>query len=86
MVFLITTGCMLNELVNLKWKDLMVDENNNFYVRLGRNKKERVVKLHPYCFSLIEDYRNYSGLPDIINQQMNLFYNTSNSITDRNVR
>lgn len=88
MVFLITTGCMLNELVNLKWKDLMVDEKNNFYVRLGRNKKERVVKLHPYCFSLIEDYRNYSGLPDIINPTDEFVFTTqkSNSITDRNVR
>ncbi|MGL4797233.1 MAG: tyrosine-type recombinase/integrase [Paraclostridium sp.] len=88
MVFLITTGCMLNELVNLRWKDLMVDENNNSYVRLGQNKKERIVKLHPYCFSLIEDYRNYSGLSDIITPTNEFVFTTqkSNSITDRNVR
>lgn len=40
MVFLATTGCMLNELVKVKWKDLIVDDENNFYVRLGRGKKE----------------------------------------------
>ena len=88
MVFLITTGCMLNELVNLKWKDLMVDEKNNAYARIGKNKKERVVKLHPYCFSLIEQYRSYSGLPEIIAPTDEFVFTTqkSNSITDRNVR
>lgn len=65
-VFLVTTGCMLNELVNFKWKDLIVDEKDNYYVRLGKNRKERIVKIHPYCFKLIEDYRNYSGLDEII--------------------
>jgi len=87
-VFLITTGCLLSELVNLKWKDLMVDDKNNYYVRLGKNKKERVVKLHPYCFKLIEDYRDYSGLPEVIMPTDDFVFTTqkSNSITDRNVR
>ena len=39
MVFLVTTGCLLNELVKVKWKDLIVDENDNFYVRIGQGKK-----------------------------------------------
>ena len=43
MVFLATTGCLLNELVKVKWKDLIVDENDNFYVRLGKGKKERII-------------------------------------------
>ncbi|MEG0180510.1 MAG: tyrosine-type recombinase/integrase [Peptostreptococcaceae bacterium] len=88
MIFLITTGCLLNELVNLKWKDLMLDEKNNAYVRLGKNKKERVVKLHPYCFSIIEDYRGYLGLPELIvpNEDFVFISQKSNSITDRNVR
>ena len=33
----------------------MVDENDNSYVRLGKGRKERVVKLHPYFFKLLED-------------------------------
>ena len=66
MVFLTTTGCMLNELVEVKWKDLIVDDKDNYYIRLGKGKKERVVKLHPYCFKLIEDYRYHSGLSEII--------------------
>lgn len=88
MVFLVTTGCLLNELVNLKWKDLIVDEKDNYYVRLGKGKKERVVKLHPYCFRLIEGYRDYSGLPEIILPSEDFVFTTqkSNSITDRNVR
>lgn len=88
MIFLITTGCLLNELVNLKWKDLMLDEKNNAYVRLGKNKKERVVKLHPYCFSMIEGYRGYLGLPELIvpNEEFVFISQKSNSITDRNVR
>ena len=88
MVFLITTGCLLSELVNLKWKDLMLDEKDNGYVRLGKNKKERIVKLHPYCFSLIEDYRNYLGLPEPIMPTDDFVFisQKSNSITDRNVR
>ena len=88
MVFLATTGCLLNELVNVKWKDLIVDEKNNFYVRLGKGKKERVVKLHPYCFRLIESYRYFSGLSEIIIPCDNYIFTTqkSQSITDRNVR
>lgn len=88
MIFLATTGCLLNELVNLKWKDIMMDEKNNAYVKLGKGKKERVVKLHPYCFKLIEDYRDYSGLPEIILPSEDFVFTTqkSNSITDRNVR
>ncbi|MGL5695243.1 MAG: tyrosine-type recombinase/integrase [Peptostreptococcaceae bacterium] len=88
MIFLATTGCLLNELVSLKWKDLIMDEKNNVYVRLGKAKKERVVKLHPYCFKLIEDYRDYSGLPEIILPSDDFVFTTqkSNSITDRNVR
>ncbi len=87
-VFLITTGCLLNELVNLKWKDLMLDEKNNYYTKLGKGRKERIVKLHPYCFKLIEDYRNYSGLTEVIMPTEEFVFTTqkSNSITDRNVR
>ena len=88
MVFLVTTGCLLNELVKVKWKDLIVDEDNNFYVRLGKGKKERVVKLHPYCFKLIESYRYFSGLSEIIMPTDEYIFTTqkSSSITDRNVR
>ena len=88
MVFLVTTGCLLNELVKIKWKDLIVDEENNFYVRLGQGKKERVVKLHPYCFRLIESYRYFSGLSEIITPSDDYIFTTqkSQSITDRNVR
>ena len=88
MVFLVTTGCLLNELVRVKWKDLIVDEENNFYVRLGQGKKERVIKLHPYCFRLIESYRYFSGLSEIIIPSEDYIFTTqkSQSITDRNVR
>ncbi|CEJ72817.1 tyrosine recombinase [[Clostridium] sordellii] len=88
MIFLVTTGCLLNELVNLKWKDLMLDEKNNAYVRLGKNKRERVVKLHPYCFSTIESYRAYLGLPEMIIPSDDFVFVSQkrSSITDRNVR
>ena len=88
MVFLVTTGCLLNELVKVKWKDLIVDENDNFYVRIGQGKKETVVKLHPYCFKLIESYRYFSGLSEVIIPTDDYIFTTqkSQSITDRNVR
>ena len=88
MVFLVTTGCLLNELVKVKWKDLIVDENDNFYVIIGQGKKERVVKLHPYCFKLIESYRYFSGLSEVIIPTDDYIFTTqkSQSITDRNVR
>lgn len=88
MVFLTTTGCMLNELVAVKWKDLIVDDKDNYYIKLGKGKKERIVKLHPYCFRLIEDYRYHSGLSEIILPTDEFIFTTqkSNSITDRNVR
>ena len=88
LVFLITTGCLLNELVALKWKDLMVDDKDNYYVRLGKAKMERIVKLHPYCFRLIEEYRRYILLPEVITPTEDFVFITqkSNHITDRNVR
>lgn len=88
MVFLVTTGCLLNELGKAKWKDLIVDEENNFYIRLGQGKKERVVKLHPYCFKLIERYRYLSGLSEIIIPSDDYIFTTQKSkfITDRSVR
>lgn len=88
MMFLATTGCLLNELVNLKWKDFMSDDKNNVFVRLGKNKKERIVKLHTECLKLIEDYREHSGLAQIISPNDEFVFTTqkSNSITDRNVR
>ena len=88
LVFLITTGCLLNELVSLKWTDLIVDNDDNYYVRLGKGKKERIVKLHPYCFKLIEEYRRYSLLPEVIMPTEEFVFTTqkSNYITDRNVR
>ncbi len=88
MVFLVTTGCLLNELVKVKWKDLIVDEDDNFYVRVGQGKKERVIKVHPYCFKLIERYRYFSGLSEVIVPSDDYIFITqkSQSITDRNVR
>ena len=31
---------MLNELVEVKWKDLIVDDKDNYYIRLGKGKKK----------------------------------------------
>ena len=66
----------------------MVDDKNNYYVRLGKAKKERIVKLHPYCFKLIEEYRLYCSLPEVIIPSEDFVFTTqkSNHITDRNVR
>jgi site-specific recombinase XerD len=66
----------------------MVDDKDNYYVRLGKGKKERIVKLHPYCFKLIEEYRRYSLLPEVIMPTEEFVFTTqkSNHITDRNVR
>ena len=66
----------------------MVDDKDNYYVRLGKKKKERIVKLHPYCFRLIEEYRRYSLLPEVIMPTEDFVFTTqkSNYITDRNVR
>ena len=55
---------------------------------IGKKKKERIVKLHPYCFRLIEEYRHYSLLPEVIMPTEDFVFTTqkSNYITDRNVR
>ncbi|OPJ57157.1 tyrosine-type recombinase/integrase [Alkalithermobacter paradoxus] len=87
-VFLITTGCLLSELINIKWKDFIVDENNNYYCKIGQRKKERIVKLHPYLWSLIIDYReslnmstNFEPIDDFIFKG-----HKDKNISDRNVR
>ncbi|SHG94754.1 tyrosine-type recombinase/integrase [Tepidibacter thalassicus] len=87
-VFLVTTGCLLSELVDLKWKDLIVDEKNNYFCKIGNGKRNRVIKLHPYCWELIMKYRDYLGLSEIIKPTNEFVFKsrTNESITDRNVR
>ncbi|GAA3661776.1 tyrosine-type recombinase/integrase [Asaccharospora irregularis] len=87
-VCLITTGCLLSELVRLRWKDIIINSNDIAYIRLGKGKKEREIKLHPYLLKLLMEYRNYSGLPSEIDQTHDFIFTTQKSdfITDRNVR
>ncbi|WFD12079.1 tyrosine-type recombinase/integrase [Tepidibacter hydrothermalis] len=82
--FLISTGCLLNELISLKWKDLMVDNKNNYSCKIGTQKKERIVELPPSCWNLIMDYKESKD----INSMNDLVFTSrnSNTITDRNIR
>ncbi len=87
-IFLVTTGCLLSEVVKLKWQDLIVDEKENFFCKLGEGKRERVIKLHPYAWNLIMRYRDYLGLCEVIEPSKEFVFKsrTKESITDRNVR
>ncbi|WP_099189147.1 tyrosine-type recombinase/integrase [Tepidibacter mesophilus] len=82
--FLISTGCLLNELISLKWKDLIVDNGNIYSCKIGTQKKERIVQLPEYSWNLIMDYKestNITSMDDFVFKSRN-----SNTITDRNVR
>ncbi|MCT4509257.1 MAG: tyrosine-type recombinase/integrase [Tepidibacter sp.] len=82
--FLISTGCLLNELISLKWKDLIVNNKTNYSCKIGSGKKERIVELPSYSWDLIMDYKDsiqVNSIDDFIFKSRN-----RNTITDRNVR
>lgn len=87
-IFLVTTGCLLSEVVNLKWKDLIVDETDNYFCKIGQGKRERIIKMHPYSWELIIKYRLDMGLSEIIEATDDFIFKSrvKESITDRNVR
>jgi len=87
-VCLITTGCLLNELVNLKWKDIHKDPNGEVYIKLGKGRKERSMLIHPYLLFTLEEYRASLGLGENIDNCDSFIFTTQKSdfITDRNVR
>lgn len=84
-IFLVTTGCLVNELVSVKWSDLSVDYEDNFYLKLGKNKKERIVKAHPSCVECLLKYKEEKNIVDFPDE---FIFTTQKkeSITDRNVR
>ncbi|MEJ8553272.1 tyrosine-type recombinase/integrase [Tepidibacter sp. Z1-5] len=82
--FLISTGCLLNELISLKWKDLIIDNKNNYSCKIGSQKKERIVELPSYSWDLIMAYKeskHINNIDDLVFTSRN-----SNTITDRNIR
>ncbi|KXZ39836.1 Site-specific recombinase XerD [Alkalithermobacter thermoalcaliphilus JW-YL-7 = DSM 7308] len=87
-VFLLTTGCLLSELVSIKWKDFIIDEKNNYYCKIGSKKKERIIKLHPYLWELIIDYRKNLGMKYFFEPTDEFIFKgkDNQSITDRNIR
>ena len=87
-VCLITTGCLLNELVNLKWKDIHKDPNGEIYIKLGKGRKERSMLIHPYLLFTLEEYRASLSLGENIDNCDSFIFTTQKSdfITDRNVR
>ncbi len=82
--FLISTGCLLNELISLRWKDLIVDDKNNYSCKIGTQKKERIVEIPSYSWNLIMDYKESIHINNIDNFVFTS--RNSNTITDRNIR
>ena len=81
---LLCTGCRVNELVNIKLKD--VDINTNEIKVLGKGNKERIVYLGSYAIDSINDYLNIRK--DILKNKNNdyLFLNhLGNKLTTRGI-
>nr|WP_312752913.1 tyrosine-type recombinase/integrase [Bacillus mobilis] len=71
---LATTGMRRQELVELTWSQLDLD---NAVVRiLGKGKKERIVPLHPIVIPMLQDYKNH--LPDFLTQDSNCLFLNKN--------
>lgn len=85
---LLTTGCLLNELVDLKWKDISLKADGEYYIKLGKGRKERELKIHPHFLMLLKEYRISSELDEKIDDCESFVFTTQKSdfITDRNVR
>ncbi|MFI3211250.1 MAG: tyrosine-type recombinase/integrase, partial [Peptostreptococcaceae bacterium] len=82
-VFLITTGCMVNELIRVKWRDISFFKND-YYITLSKNGKSRMIKMHSLCTYLLNEYRGSKAIED--NDELIFTSAKTNSITDRNVR
>lgn len=84
-VFLITTGCMVNEILNIRWNDLTYYEEE-VTIRIGKNKASRIIKLHPLCVYLLNEYRLHKEIENIYSDELIFTTQKQNAITDRNIR
>ncbi|MGM0877425.1 MAG: tyrosine-type recombinase/integrase [Bacillota bacterium] len=74
---LATTGMRRQELVDLTWEQIDLD-NNTILVR-GKGKKERLLPLHPIVIPLIKPYRNCLSEQQIHYSEP-IFYNKNHQV------
>lgn len=82
---LLCTGCRVNELVNIKIRD--IDINNQEIKVLGKGNKERIVYLGSYAINSLEEYLDIRN--ELLRNKKNdyLFLNhLGNQITTRGIR
>jgi integrase/recombinase XerD len=64
LLFLLTTGVRVSELCAANWGDLFLDNYGNIGLRVhGKGNKLRNVKILPYMWTHLCEYRNMKGLP-----------------------
>lgn len=82
---LLCTGCRVNELVNIKIRD--IDINNREIKVLGKGNKERIVYLGSYAISSLDEYLSVRSILLRGKSSEYLFLNhLGNQITTRGIR
>ena len=85
---LIFTGCIVSEIPEIRWSDLEVDENQNYFISLGRLRRRRILKVKKRLFDTYEKYGLMLGLNPVFEQREDKLFagQGRKSITDRTVR
>ncbi|QZY56945.1 tyrosine-type recombinase/integrase [Crassaminicella profunda] len=85
LMLIFTSGLTLNEAVNLKWNQFVIDDTGNIGIVFITKRGKRYTKVHKDTWNLLQKYRN--SLADLITQDSNVFLNNrGNKITGRWVR
>lgn len=59
-----TTGLKVSEVLNIKWKDFILDSKGHIGVSIGNKENQRYVRIFDFIWDLINDYRVSLGIPE----------------------
>ncbi|QEK12167.1 tyrosine-type recombinase/integrase [Crassaminicella thermophila] len=85
LMLIFTSGLTLNEAVNLKWNQFVIDDRGNIGIVFTTKYGKRYTKVHKDTWNLLQKYRN--SLSSLIAQDSYVFLNNRGSkITGRWIR
>ncbi|QXM06035.1 tyrosine-type recombinase/integrase [Crassaminicella indica] len=85
LMLIFTSGLTLNEAVNLKWNQFVIDDNENVGIIFTTKRGKRYTKVHKDIWELLQKYKN--NLSGLVTQDSYVFLNNrGNKITGRWIR
>ncbi|MCT4621579.1 MAG: tyrosine-type recombinase/integrase [Marinisporobacter sp.] len=85
LMLIFTSGLTLNEAINLKWNQFVIDDTGNIGIIFTTKRGKRYTKVHKDTWELLQKYRN--SLSSLTSKDSYVFLNNrGNKITGRWVR